>query len=149
MKSSRADKWYALVWCYVCPLTWLKMIKLCPCLSHFSSFSGHFESLAFSKMGGQTLYQSSQTWYFSQFLKDTTIKWQFFKRVRLFWPKPEDNQTADTYRRFFQQKTGSLWKNCGFLDWILGTKVTTLICGWSKLRLKPIKLIWMFCLFQK
>ena len=42
------------------------------------------------------------------------------------------NLTVDNYRRFFQQKTSSLWKNCGFLDCFLGTKVTTLICGWSK-----------------
>ena len=28
---------------------------------------------------------------------------------------------------FFQQKIASLWKNCGFLDCFLGTKVTTLI----------------------
>ena len=41
----------------------------------FPGFFGHFESLGvFSKIGGQTLHQSCQTWYFSQFLKDTTIK---------------------------------------------------------------------------
>ena len=30
------------------------------------------------------------------------------------------NLTADTYRRFFQQKTSSLWKNCGFFGLFSG-----------------------------
>ena len=32
------------------------------------------------------------------------------------------NLTADTYRRFFQQTSSSLWKNCGFLDCFLRDK---------------------------
>ena len=41
----------------------------------FSRLFCHFKSLAFfSKMGGQTLHQSSQEGCFSQFLKGTAIK---------------------------------------------------------------------------
>ena len=152
MKSSRADKWYALMWCYVCPLTWLKMIKLCPCLSHFSSFSGHFESLAFSKMGGQTLYQSSQTWYFSQFLKDTTIKWQFFKRVRLFWPKTEDKPNSRYLSKVFSTKNWFIVEKLWLFGLNSGDKGDNIDMWMIKITIKanqPIKLIWMFCLFQK
>ena len=39
----------------------LKITKLCPCLSCFSGFLGHFESWTFSKMWGQTLPQRNQT----------------------------------------------------------------------------------------
>ena len=145
-EKSRADKWYALVWYHVCPLAWLKMIKLCSCLSYFSGFFGHFESLAFFE---NRVYQSSQTWYFSQFLKHTTIKWQFFKKAQLFLLKNEDKPNSRYLSKVFQQKSSSLWKNCGFLDSFLGTKVTAWICGWWKLWSKPIKLIWMLCLFQK
>ena len=43
----RVDKWYALVWYHVCSIAWLKITKLCPGLSYFPYFFGHFESLAF------------------------------------------------------------------------------------------------------
>ena len=49
----------------------------------------------------------------------------------------------------FSTKTVFVKKNRGFLDCFLGTKATTVMCGWSKLRLKQIKLIWMFAFFQK
>ena len=70
-KNTRADKWYALVWCYVCPLTWLKIIKLCPCLSHFSGFFGHFESLAFFFQNGGTNLTPKQS---------NMIFWSIFER---------------------------------------------------------------------
>ena len=38
-----------------------KITNLCPYLSYFPGFFGHFVSLAFLKMGEQTLHQSSQT----------------------------------------------------------------------------------------
>ena len=46
---SRADKWYAPVWYHVCPLAWLKMIKLCQFLkdkqwsNNFSEKPGYFD----------------------------------------------------------------------------------------------------------
>ena len=44
-------------------------------MSMFVLFSRLFKSFSFfSKMGGQTLHQSSQAGCFSQFLRDTTIK---------------------------------------------------------------------------
>ena len=33
-----ADKCYALAWYHVCPVAWLRITKLCPCLSYFPGF---------------------------------------------------------------------------------------------------------------
>ena len=58
------------------------------------------------------------------------------------------NITTGTFQRLFKQKVKFLWKNCDILDCFLGTKVTTLTCGWSKLSSKQIKLVWMFASFK-
>ena len=50
--------------------------------------------------------------------------------------KMRTNIIADTYQTFFQQKTVSVWKNCGFLDCLLGTKVITLIMWMIKITTK-------------
>ena len=36
----------------VCSVAWLKITKLCPCLSYFLGFFSHFERLAFFENGG-------------------------------------------------------------------------------------------------
>ena len=68
--NSRVDKWCALVWYHVSPVVWLQVTILCLCLSYFPGSL----ALDFSKMVGQTLLQSSQTGFFSQFSEGTTQK---------------------------------------------------------------------------
>ena len=83
MHLSRADKWYALVWCHVCPVAWLKRTKLCPCLSYFPGFFGHFESLVFVFENGGTGFkpgQSSRTFW--------SISQKYNKKVTIFLKKP-------------------------------------------------------------
>ena len=61
-----------------------------------------FQGLAFfSKMGRQTLHQSSQAGYFSQFLKGTMIKQQFFKKCGYFDYRVRTNLTTGTFQRLF------------------------------------------------
>ena len=43
------------------------------------------------------------------------------------------NLTSDACRKFFNEKLCFCGKHCDFLDYFLGTKMTILMCGWSKL----------------
>ena len=73
-----------------CPLAWLKITKLCPCLSYSS---GYLENLAlFSKTGDKP--------YTKAVKQDILIK--SFKGI------------TGTYQRIFQQNIKFLWKKCGF-----------------------------------
>ena len=90
----RANKWYSPVWYHVCSVAWLKITKLCQCLSYFLGL------FAILKV------------------------WKFVAFGAVFW----------------RQR---------WLHWCMdGIKVTTLMCGWSKLRSKQIKLIWRFASFK-
>ena len=57
---SRVDKWYALVWFHVCPVAWLKITKLCPCLSNFPGFFAVFKVWLFFE-NGETNFTPKQS----------------------------------------------------------------------------------------
>ena len=131
-------KWYALV--YVCPVAWLKTTKLCTCLSYFLGFFDNFESLAFLENGKTcvTPKQSNKMLLsiFQRYNDKATIEKKFAILTKSL-DKPNSRYMWKTFSTFCE-------KICGFLDCFLGTKLTTLMHGWSKLRPRQIKLIWMF-----
>ena len=88
--NPRADKWYTLVWYYVCPAALLKVTKLYPCLSYFPGFFGHFESLAFSEMVDKPYTKAVKQDTFSKFFQSITEVTIFSKKAQLFWLKCED-----------------------------------------------------------
>ena len=77
-------------------------------------------------------------------LKVQQLRNNFAKKHGYFDQTVRTNLIADTYRRLFNDKTVFAERNCGFLDCILGTKMTALMWRCSKLWSKQIKLIWMF-----
>ena len=102
----------------ICPVGWLKITKLCRCLSYFlfCFFLAILKVRRFRKWRDKPYTKAAEPEVFSQFFKGTTIKKQFFKKARLFWPKSEDKPDADRYGRLFQQKA----MFCGEKLWLLG-----------------------------
>ena len=113
---SRADKWYALVWYHVCPLAWLKMTKLCPCLSYFHGSFGHFESLAFFRTWGDKPYTTAVKHnilvkFWKKWCNKVTI---FQKSPAILTKKMRTKLTVDNYRSFFNKKLLRCGKIVGF-----------------------------------
>ena len=68
-----------------------------------------------------------------------------FPEVRPILTKSEDKPNRSyALKNVTTTNYVSVEKNCGLLDSYLGTKVTTLMCGRSKLRSKQIGLMWTF-----
>ena len=89
----------------------------------------------FSKMGGQTHANLTPTQSNRMFLINVSKVQQLSnnssKKRGYFDQKVKTNLTADRYRRLSEEKTVVffVWKNCDYLDCLLGTNVTTLMCG--------------------
>ena len=118
-------------------MAWLKLAKLCPCLSYFPDYFGQFECLAlFRKLGEQAYTKAVKQDIFSQFFKTNSNN--FSRKARLFCGlKREDKPNSRYISRTFVKK---LW----LLDSYVGTNMTTLTFGRSQLRQKQIKLMGMF-----
>ena len=87
-----------------------KLTKLCPCLSYFPQFFGHFESLAFfQKWGDKPHTKAVKQDVCSQLLKVEQLS-PFFKKAQLFWEKSEDKPNIRWMSKIFQWKTVFLWK---------------------------------------
>ena len=72
--NPRAYKWYGLTWYHVCPVAWLKIANLCPCLSYFPGFFAVLKVELFFENEGTNLTPKQSNNMFSQFLESTTIK---------------------------------------------------------------------------
>ena len=78
----------------------------------------------FEKWGNERHTKAVEQDVCSQFLKV-----QQLSQFAYFEKKVRTNLKSDGCRRFFSEKLSFCGKHCGFLDYFLGTKVTTLMCG--------------------
>ena len=119
---------------YVVPCLSSGLTKINKIISMFVLFFPGFLTilkvwLFFSKNGGvkphtKAVKQDDS----SQFLKVQQLS-QFFKKTLGYLEnKVRTNLTLDGCRRLFNEKLCFCGKHCGFFDYFLGTKVTTLMC---------------------
>ena len=103
----------------------------------------------FRKWGDKPYTKAVKPHLLGQFLKGTTTVHFFFPKTTAVLIESEDKPNRSYILKTFYKKLLSFYgKHCGFLDCFLRTKRTTLMCGWLKLSLKQVKLIWMFPSFK-
>ena len=93
-------------------------------MSLFVLFPAFLKVWLFSKMGGQTLHQSSQTrMLLVNFSKVQQLSNNFQRSAAILTKKVRTNLTAETYRRLSQKKTFVfVEKNCGFMTVFWGQR---------------------------
>ena len=140
-----ADKSYTLVLYHVCPVAWLKIARLCPYLSYFPGFLVILKVCFFRKWGDKPYTKAVKQHVFSQFFKTVAKVTIFFKKAQLFWLKGKDKPNSRYVSKTFSTELFFV----ELLDCFRGTKLTTVMCVWSKLRLKQVTLIWVLASFRR
>ena len=137
------------MWFHVCPVAWLKMtnyVHVCPTFPAFLPFLRFGFSF---EMGRQTLHQSSQAGCFSQFLKGTTIKQQFFETVRLFCLQSEDKPNNRYISKTFLTKSKVFVKKLWLFGLFSGDKGNYIDASMIKIIIETNQIDMDVCFFQK
>ena len=103
---------YALVSFHDCPLAWIKITELCPCLSYFPGFMAILKfGFSFENWWDKLYTKSVRRNALVNFAKLQILSNNFSKKCGYFDEKARTNLEANTYARLFQQK-----KNNGFVE---------------------------------